>query len=468
VQQAIGILRSGILAGVLAACGSTPVPPAQGPAAMRLQEWLRVFNSGDDAAVQAHVHGAFAAEPKRAVVQRVAREMAERFVITKVDEVTPSRIIAQLLAEPSGGRFAISLQVEPEPAHRVSRFRLSRLSSQLPEEEALRRGATFVDRLVSQDQFSGVVLVGHKGTPVFHKAYGYADREQKVATALDSRFSIASIGKMFTAVAVMQLVQAGKVRLEAPVGTYLPDYPNAEIAANTTVHQLLTHTGGTGDIDWPSTETQWERQRRLRTLDDYIGAYGARGPEFTPGARWGYSNYGYILLGAVIERVSGKDYHAYVAAHVFGPAGMVSSGFPTYDDPPTGSVTGYTRKEGVWRVATGHSFYRATPAGGASTTASDMLRFGEALMGHKLLDPAHTELLTTGKVEVDRGGVYGYGVLDKRAEGGAWFGHGGGAEGMSTDFRVFPWTGYVVVALANIDPAVAEDVAHEFSDWLPR
>jgi D-alanyl-D-alanine carboxypeptidase len=442
--------------------------PAEGPAASRLQEWLLVFNSGDVAELHAHVQAAFVAEPKRAVVQRVARDMAARFVVVKIDEVTPARIVAQLRAEPSNEQFAIALEVERAPAHRVSRFRLARLSSQLREQESLRRGASLVDQLVAQDQFSGVVLVGRNGTPLFHKAYGYADRERKIATALDSRFSTASIGKMFTAVAVMQLVQAGKIQLEAPVGTYLPDYPNAEIAAKATIHQLLTHTGGTGDIDWPITATQRERQLRLRTLDDYVRVYGARGPEFVPGMRWGYSNYGYILLGAVIERVSGKDYYTYVSDHVFAPAGMSSSGFPTYDAPGLHLVRGYTRKDGAWRATVGEPFYRATPAGGATTTALDMMRFGEALIRHTLLDGAHTELLTTGKVEVDRGGVYGYGVLDKRAEGGAWFGHGGGADGVSTDFRVFPWTGHVVVALANVDPAVAEEIAHEFSDWLPR
>ena len=103
------------------------------------------------------------------------------------------------------------------------------------------------------------------------------------------------MNKMFTAVAILQLVEAGKVELTAPLGKYLPDYPNREVATKVTIHQLLTHTGGTGDIFGPDFDAH---RTELRTLADYVKLYGKRGLEFKPGSRWEYSNYGFILLGA--------------------------------------------------------------------------------------------------------------------------------------------------------------------------
>jgi D-alanyl-D-alanine carboxypeptidase len=144
-------------------------------------------------------------------------------------------------------------------------------------------------------EFSGAVLVSGDGRTLFEGAYGLADRERGVPNTPLTQFRVGSMNKMLTAVAVLQLVQAGTVRLDAPLGTYLPDYPNAEMASKVTPHHLLTHTGGTGDIFGPlSTRTGPE----LRTTDDYLRLYGTRALRFEPGARWEYSNYGYMLLGA--------------------------------------------------------------------------------------------------------------------------------------------------------------------------
>src|SRR5678816_2353300 len=115
--------------------------------------------------------------------------------------------------------------------------------------------------------------------------------------------------KMFTATSILQLVQAGKIKLTDALGKYVTDYPNREVATKVTIHQLLTHTGGTGDIFGPEFDAHREE---LRTLADYVRLYGRRGPEFEPGSRWAYSNYGFILLGAVIERVTGHSYYDYV------------------------------------------------------------------------------------------------------------------------------------------------------------
>ena len=118
--------------------------------------------------------------------------------------------------------------------------------------------------------------------------YGYADREQKILNTVETKFGFGSMGKMLTGVAVMPLVQAGKIQIDDHIAKYLPDYPSKEVAA-VTIHQLLTHTGGTGDIFGPEFDA---RRLELKELSDYVALYGNRGLRFMPGSKWEYSNYG--------------------------------------------------------------------------------------------------------------------------------------------------------------------------------
>src|SRR5438445_11194946 len=126
------------------------------------------------------------------------------------------------------------------------------------------------------------------------------------------------MNKMFTATSILQLVQAGKISLTDPIGKMLTDYPNQDVAAKVTVHHLLTHTGGTGDIFGPEFNAH---RLELRTLNDYVALYGKRSLAFEPGSRWEYSNYGMILLGVAIERVSKQSYYEYVTEHIYKPRG---------------------------------------------------------------------------------------------------------------------------------------------------
>ena len=170
-----------------------------------------------------------------------------------------------------------------------------------------------------------------------------ADRERKVPNTLTTRFRIGSMNKMFTAVAILQLAQAGKLKLDDPFGKYLTDYPNKELASKVTLHQLLTHTGGTGDIFGPDFDTH---RTELKTLQDYVKLYGNRGPEFPPGSKWVYSNYGFILLGLVVEKVSGQNYYDYVNTHIYDVAGMNNSGSEPEDKMVTNRSVGYTKPPG--------------------------------------------------------------------------------------------------------------------------
>jgi CubicO group peptidase (beta-lactamase class C family) len=321
--------------------------------------------------------------------------------------------------------------------------------------------------LAETDLFSGAVLLAKDGRVLFSKAYGSADREQGIPNTLQTRFRIGSMNKMFTAVAILQLVEAGKVELTAPLGKYVRDYPNRAVAAKVTIHQLLTHTGGTGDIFGPDFDAH---RKELRTLADYVELYGERGLEFEPGSGWSYSNYGMVLLGVVIEKVTGQSYYDYVQEHVYEPAGMTGSGSLPEDQAVPDRSIGYTVPPGATESVpnTDTLPYRGTSAGGGYSTVEDLARFAEALLSHELLSPDSTKLLITGKIESRPGARYAYGFEDARdADGNGWVGHGGGAPGMNGDLRIYPKSGYVVAVLANLDPPAALNISGYLDTRIP-
>ena len=324
--------------------------------------------------------------------------------------------------------------------------------------EAISALKSELETRTAADRFSGTVLIAKHGKPIFHAAYGYANREQKIPNTLNTKIRFGSMGKMFTAVAVLQLVQAGTVRLDDPLSNYLPDYPNRDVAA-VTIHQLLTHTGGTGDIFGPEFDAH---RLELKELKDYVDLYGNRGLEFPPGSRFGYSNYGFVLLGRIIEVVSGQPYADYVRNHIFKPARMKSTDnlpeelhIPHIAIPYTAS-----NDSGALQSAEDRLPYSGTSAGGGYSTVSDFLKFAHALRSHQLLNADYTDLLVTGKVEAGPPGVkYAYGFEDLTTPDGVRsIGHGGGAPGINGSLSVFPASGYIVVVLANLDPPSALDI----------
>jgi CubicO group peptidase (beta-lactamase class C family) len=387
-----------------------------------------------------------------------------RLRLAQSDNQGPLRAgVDNIRFEPIGAAPArIELLETPEPTSA-----LELVLHRLTETEALAALETFVREEASADRFSGAVLVAKDGEMLLSEAYGLADREREISNTAQTRFRIGSMNKMFTAVAILQLVEAGEVELTAPLGTYLTDYPNREVATKVTIHHLLTHTGGTGDIFGPEFEAHREE---LRTLADYVELYGERGPEFEPGSQWAYSNYGFILLGTVIEAVTGQSYYDYVHEHIYDPAGMTGTGSVPEDQAVPDRAIGYMDPSGGtdWRPNTDTLPYRGTSAGGGYSTVEDFARFADALLSRELLSPDSTELLITGKEEIGPGISYAYGFEDHRgAEGNGWVGHGGGAPGMNGDLRIYLPSGYVVVVLANLDPPVAQRVADYLDARLP-
>ena len=446
------------------------------PAGRRFSAWLEAFNSGDRERIRRYLETHYPAVSADAQMNFFVRTGG--FEFRALEQATPTTLTG-LVQERNSDQFArFNFAVDPTEPYQVTRLALSAIPrpaefpvAPLSEAELVTALRSKLDKDAAADRFAGSAVVAkiENGTAkvLFSGAYGLADRDRKSSNTLETRFRIGSMNKMFTAVAVLQLVQAGKIKLTDPLGKYLTDYPNKDIASKVTIHHLLTHTGGTGDIFGPQFTA---RRLELRTHNDYVALYGDRAPAFEPGSRWAYSNYGMLLLGAVIERVSGKSYYDYVAENVFARAGMTRSGSEPEDVAMPDRSIGYMRAQGSneWTPNTNTLPYRGTSAGGGYSTAGDLLKFATALMGHKLLNAENTALLITGKADTGGAGRYAYGFQDARKDGIGYVGHGGGAPGMNGDLRIYPQSGYVVVVLSNLDPPAATQAAAFVDLRLPK
>ena len=339
--------------------------------------------------------------------------------------------------------------------------------SGLSEKELISELRAKLEQETAEDSFSGAVLIARNGAPIFAEAHGLADRQRTIRNTVQTRFRLGSINKMFTGVATLQLVEAGKLRLDDPLGKYLTDFPQKEVATKVTVEQLLNHTSGTGDIFGPEFDA---RRMQLRTLSDFAKLHEDKGLRFEPGTRWEYSNYGFILLGVLIEQVSGQTYYDYVRDHIYLPAQMWSSGSEPEDTFLPDRSIGYTRAAGTTlRPSTGllpdlrpntESLpYRGSSAGGGYSTVHDLLNFANSAQQNKLLAHRFTEMLRTSKVETDHNTHYGYGFEHHTTNGVRWIGHTGGAIGMNGDLEFCPELGYTVVSLANLDPPSAGQIS---------
>jgi D-alanyl-D-alanine carboxypeptidase len=445
----------------------------QGAAERQLSSYLMAFNTGDRATLLQFLEKSFPARAKDIDGVLDFREMTGGFEIKKTESSSPTKVTV-LLKEKDSDQFArMTLEVEEAEPNQIKgvdfraipappEFKTARAS----EEDVIAGTKKLAEERATSGKFSGAVAISKNGKTVFEQAYGLADREKKVPNTLQTQFRMGSMNKMFTATSILQLVQAGKVDLKDPLGKYLTDYPNKDEATKVTIYHLLTHTGGTGDFFGPEFD---KHRLELKTLQDYVKLCGTRGPEFDPGTKWSYSNYGFLLLGLVVEKASGQDYYEYVREHIFRPAGMTNSDSLPEDQAVPRRSIGYMRNEGGKGLVPNNDTlpYRGTSAGGGYTTVEDLLRFGNALLTHKLLNDEHTDMLTTGHEQTPRGNKYAFGFMDNVEDGVRWYGHGGGAPGMNGDLRIFPQSGYVIAALANLDPPAAERIASYAGQRLP-
>jgi CubicO group peptidase (beta-lactamase class C family) len=261
----------------------------------------------------------------------------------------------------------------------------------------------FVKEKTNQDQFSGVVLVANNQVVVMEYASGMANVESQTPNTIDTKFNLGSANKMFTGVAIAQLVEKGLVSFDDPVGKILPDYPNETVRELVTIHQLLTHTSGMGSfIDIEFREQLLAARSNLKTISSVVDLFKDRPLPYKNGESH-YSSDGYEVLGLIIEALSGQSYYDYVKQHIFDIAGMSNTDSYEIDpkNPRPDIAVGYTNRDPLTnqpitdsRVDNlGINLLKGTAGGSGYSTAHDLLNFCQALLSHKLLSPTMTDLV---------------------------------------------------------------------------
>lgn len=308
----------------------------------------------------------------------------------------------------------------------------------IPQAELVRRLTGTLDSLAARDEFSGVAILARNGQPIMERAFSLADREANRPNTLDTRFNLGSINKVFTATAIRQLAAQGKLNLDSTLATYWPDYPNQDVARRVTIRQLMEHKAGLGGnvFGVPASGSRMT----LRHNRDFVPLFAAEPLQFEPGSRNRYCNACYVVLGGVVERLSGQDYYEYVRQNVLAPAGMSSTGHYALDSLPANTATGYTRgqdRSGPLRRNDDLLPARGSAAGGGYSTARDLLKFFAALR-------------------------------EQRIPGGppAAFGGAGGATGVNAVMLGGLPGGYDLVVMANLDPPTASRIAEIVGTWM--
>jgi CubicO group peptidase (beta-lactamase class C family) len=451
------------------------------PAGRQLGAWLRALHTGDAAVLRRFMEERFAPSAMQQVPpdDRAARGAAlyrdtQGFVSRRVERSSDTEISLLVETKRTEEWWRVGLEVEPAAPHRITSLavRPTLRPADAGPREMLSDAAlvskldTYLKKLADADLFSGAVLVARDGKPVYRKAFGLASQAFRVPNRVDTKFNLGSMNKMITAVAVAQLAEKGKLAYADPIRKHLPDYPNSAVAEKVTIHHLLTHTSGLGTY----FNERWEaRKSQLRSVSDFLPLFAEDPLAFEPGARFEYSNAGFVVLGAIIEKVSGQSYFDYVRDQIYKPAGMTDTDAYELDQDTPNLAIGYTRMDSSGRSASGPRrnnlfmhVIKGGPAGGGFSTVEDLLRFAAALRGHRLLSATSTDLLLAGKADTPWGARYAYGFEDERVNGRRIVGHGGGFPGINGQLDIYLDGGFTVAVLANYDPPAAQRVA----TWL--
>jgi CubicO group peptidase (beta-lactamase class C family) len=435
---------------------ATEAEIAASPAVKRLKELLEAVNSGDAAAIKTYADAA-AAKPGPDAVAYV-RDLHRRshgFDLVRVARVEDNGIVAVVRNRLTGDEEALSLKVEPQAPHRITvlhevPFEADAAPAPASEEAQLRQIGSYLKRLGDAEVFSGVVVIARDGKPVFSQAHGYADRERKIANTLDTPFLLGSMNKLFTGLAIGQLVEQGKLSYEDPLSKFVPDFPDPESARRIRIKHLLSHTSGLTSFD-PTFSPPGTATVTVRTILDTIKPEPLK---FEPGTKWSYSNTGIQLLGRVIEVVTGQDYYRYVRKNVYRRGGMKRDPFPDYSRGAVAMAQPYEIEwEGSrprWANQMAITTRRGGPAGGGIASARDLIRLGNAMNAGRIVKPETLRLHASAKPELaTKHYGYAFGVLARMAKR-PLVGHGGNAPGQCTEFGRLADTPYTIVVLSNL------------------
>lgn len=440
---------------------------AQSPATRRAREFVALIDSGTPAAIRVYVDTAMSDDMKKIPIQEhinfvlSQRDLSRGLTWVEAPEEAPDSSTVLVRRALTGDLMALHVDVEnaapyrivglgPRPPGPRAAMTQPRIASDAEMVAALKK---YVEVLAKADVFSGAVLLAKDGKPLYAAAFGEANKDFRAPNTIDTKFNLGSMNKMFTATAIGQLVEQGKLSYDDTLAKYLPDIPNPAAAKKIRIENLLTHTSGLGSF----FNDEWDKSSRAlyRTVDDWMPIVRHDSLAFEPGSRWSYSNTGMLVAGKVIEVVTKQDYFDYIRAHIYQPAGMTSTDAYELDHVNANLAVGYDkrfREDGSMQFQNNifQHVIRGGPAGGGYSTVGDLLRFAEALKTGKLVSAKTYELMTTPKpaVHSPRYG-YGFGVDPETGI----VGHSGGFPGISSNLDIFKGTPYVAVVMSNYSTA---------------
>lgn len=438
----------------------------KGNKGMRIQAMIDAFNVGSPMATREffarHTTPAFAQSVPMAMHEQI---FAENFSRTGGMDVRGTRAYKLALPETTvllqdrafGSWHGLFIAFEPGAEQRISGISLQAVAT--PKQAPLTEAAfatevrATIDRACKGGFFSGAVRVQRQGDVLVEAACGEASKRYHVANNLDTKFNLGSMNKMFTSIAISQLVERGKLKYSDSIDQFVDEtWLPKDITRQITIHHLLSHTSGLGSY---FNDKYWNSSRLLyRDVNDYKPLVVGDKLEFKPGEKFSYSNTGMLLLGVVIEKVSGQNYFDFIRANVTGPAGMTSTESYAMDEPVENLATGHTHPEGQpgkWVENSLLHVLKGGPAGGGYSTVRDLDRFAAALLSGKLVKPETLALHWRDVIKAR----YGYGFQVTEKPGNKVVGHSGGFPGLNGQLDIYLDKRVVVAALANQDDAAS-------------
>jgi CubicO group peptidase (beta-lactamase class C family) len=320
---------------------------------------------------------------------------------------------------------------------------------ELNEAQFLQKVEELMEELIAKNLFSGTFLIAKGDEILMTFVGGEASKRFHVPNNIDTKFNLGSMNKMFTATAIMQLVEKGLLSLDDPISKYVDEtWLPESITSKITIHHLLTHTSGLGSY---FNETYMKGSRELfRNVDDFKPLVKGEKPAFEPGTRFLYSNTGMLLLGVVIESVTGGSYFDYIRKNIYEPAGMTDSDSYEMDYPVENLAIGYSRDRNSpygWQNNLYKHVIKGGPAGGGFSTVKDLHRFARAIQTGKLISKESLDKMWKDYA----GGYYGYGFSVEEGPNGKVVGHGGGFDGINSNLDIYLDRGYIVAVMSNYD-----------------
>lgn len=313
----------------------------------------------------------------------------------------------------------------------------------------------YISKLISENDLSGSLLIAQGDNILIENYFGYSDTGKTVLINKNSLFGIASGGKMFTALSIAKLVEEKKINYNDRITKYIDGFADKLKADKITVHHLLSHTSGVAQYWWGQKSESFSK---ANSINDHLKMVLDAGFKTEPGHEYEYNNSNYILLGAIIEKVTGIDYYTYVTDNIFKKANMKNSGY--YNHRARNVVTPLTRsgQDNNWIEAERGSG-RGSSAGGAYSNARDILNFSLALRDNKLV---HAEtfrnMIAVKNNELNTPEDYGYGFIIQKSAQEITYGHGGTAQGVNFEFRYFPNQDITLVVFCNQNNGAYDDL----------